>query len=187
MPTNIISPQFLTPSREKEEKIEKGSKVTNFEIGDLVLMPYWSDVPEGYSSGWGTYSEYNIVTDALAQEKDGIIPAEFAYGQRKLPADFDPVSSSMIITICGSFPTKAGIPLIIPVASAIVIFGACNNSIGIASIKLVINVSTISGSASTIAFILSSLVRPLISPITRSRPAFINKGRLFNKAGIKGK
>ena len=46
--------------------VAKGQKVTNFEIGDLVLMPYWSDVPEGYTSGWGTYSEYNIVTDALA-------------------------------------------------------------------------------------------------------------------------
>ena len=78
--------------------VEKGSKVTNFEIGDLVLMPYWSDVPEGYTSGWGTYSEYNIAIDALAQEKDGIIPEEFSYGQRKLPADFDPVSSAMIIT-----------------------------------------------------------------------------------------
>lgn len=78
--------------------VEKGSKVTNFEIGDLVLMPYWSDVPEGFASGWGTYSEYNIITDALAQEKDGIIPAEFAYGQRKLPKDFEPVSSAMIIT-----------------------------------------------------------------------------------------
>ncbi len=78
--------------------VEKGSKVINFEIGDLVLMPYWSDVPEGYSSGWGTYSEYNIITDALAQEKDGIIPEEFSYGQRKLPSDFDPVSSAMIIT-----------------------------------------------------------------------------------------
>ncbi len=78
--------------------VEKGSKVTSFEIGDLVLMPYWSDVPEGYTSGWGTYSEYNIVTDALAQEKDGITPEEFSYGQRKLPRDFDPVSSAMIIT-----------------------------------------------------------------------------------------
>lgn len=78
--------------------IEKGSKVTNFEIGDLVLMPYWSDVPEGYSSGWGTYSEYNIVTDAFAQEKDGLIPEEFAYAQRVLPQDFDPISSAMIIT-----------------------------------------------------------------------------------------
>lgn len=78
--------------------VEKGKKVTNFEIGDLILMPYWSDVPEGYTSGWGTYSEYNIVTDALAQEKDGIIPEEFSYGQRKLPKNFDPVSSAMIIT-----------------------------------------------------------------------------------------
>ncbi len=78
--------------------VEKGAKVTNFEIGDLVLMPYWSDVPEGYSSGWGTYSEYNIVTDAFAMEANGLIPDEFAYGQRKLPSDFDPVSSAMIIT-----------------------------------------------------------------------------------------
>ena len=78
--------------------VEVGSKVTNFKKGDLVLMPYWSDVPKGYTSGWGTYSEYNIVTDALAQEKDGIIPEEFSYGQRKLPSDFDPVSSAMIIT-----------------------------------------------------------------------------------------
>ncbi|MBQ4575028.1 MAG: zinc-binding dehydrogenase [Clostridia bacterium] len=75
-----------------------GSKVKNFAIGDLVLMPYWSDVPEGYSSAWGTYSEYNIVTDAVAMEKDGLIPDDFAYGQRKLPAEFDPVASAMIIT-----------------------------------------------------------------------------------------
>ena len=78
--------------------VKKGAKVTTFEEGDLVLMPYWSDVPDGYYSGWGTYSEYNIVTDAKAMEADGLIPAEFAYGQCKLPADFDPVSSSMIIT-----------------------------------------------------------------------------------------
>lgn len=88
--------------------VEKGSKVTNFEIGDLVLMPYWSDVPEGYSSGWGTYSEYNIVTDALAQEKDGIIPEEFSYGQRKLPKDFDPVTSAMIITFREVLSTMKG-------------------------------------------------------------------------------
>ena len=78
--------------------VEKGSKVRNFEIGDMVLMPYWSDVPEGYYSGWGTYSEYNVITDALAMEADGLKADEFAYGQRKLPADFDPVSSAMIIT-----------------------------------------------------------------------------------------
>ncbi len=78
--------------------VEIGSKVTTYKVGDLVLMPYWSDVPEGYSSGWGTYSEYNIVTDAKAMENNGLIPDEFAYGQRIIPADFDPVSSAMIIT-----------------------------------------------------------------------------------------
>ena len=35
--------------------VEIGAKVKNYEIGDLVLMPYWADVPEGYSCGWGTY------------------------------------------------------------------------------------------------------------------------------------
>lgn len=78
--------------------VKKGAKVTNFEIGDLVLMPYWSDVPEGYYSAWGTYSEYNIITDAHAMEKDGQKPDAFAYGQCKLPSDFDPISSAMIIT-----------------------------------------------------------------------------------------
>ena len=38
-----------------------GSKVTTFKLGDLVLMPFIGDAPEGYSSAWGTYSEYNIV------------------------------------------------------------------------------------------------------------------------------
>lgn len=78
--------------------VEKGSKVRNYEIGDLVLLPFWSDVPEGYTSGWGTYSEYNTVTDAYAMEADGLIAGDFAYAQNKLPADFDPVSSAMIIT-----------------------------------------------------------------------------------------
>lgn len=78
--------------------VELGSKVTSFKVGDLVLMPFIGDAPEGYSSAWGTYSEYNIVTDARAMEKDGLIPEEFAYAQQKLPEGFDPVSSAMIIT-----------------------------------------------------------------------------------------
>ncbi len=78
--------------------VEKGSKVKNFEIGDLVLLPFWSDVPEGYTSGWGTYSEYNTVTDAYAMEADGLIPDDSAYAQNKLPPDFDPIGSAMIIT-----------------------------------------------------------------------------------------
>ncbi len=78
--------------------VELGSKVRHYKVGDLVLMPYWSDVPEGYSSAWGTYSEYNVVTDAQAMQDDGLVPDEFAWGQNILPGDFDPVSSAMIIT-----------------------------------------------------------------------------------------
>ncbi len=78
--------------------VELGAKVTSFKVGDLVLMPFIGEAPEGYSSAWGTYSEYNIVTDARAMEKDGLIPEEFAYAQQKLPEGFDPVSSAMIIT-----------------------------------------------------------------------------------------
>lgn len=78
--------------------VELGSKVRNYKVGDLVLMPYWSNVPEGYYSAWGTYSEYNVVTDAKAMQDDGLVPDEFAWGQSVLPADFDPVSSAMIIT-----------------------------------------------------------------------------------------
>lgn len=78
--------------------VEKGSKVTSYEIGDLVLLPFYNDVPEGYSSGWGTYSEYGTVTDAAAMERDGLIPDASAYAQTVLPKDFDPVTSAMIIT-----------------------------------------------------------------------------------------
>lgn len=78
--------------------IELGSKVKNIKKGDLVLMPYYSDVPEGYYSAWGTFSEYNTVTDAKAMEDDGKIPDAFAYGQTVLPAGTDPVGAAMIIT-----------------------------------------------------------------------------------------
>ena len=78
--------------------VELGAKVRNYKVGDLVLMPYWSDVPEGYASAWGTYSEYNIVTDALAMQADGLVPDEYMFAQNVLPDGFDPVSSAMIIT-----------------------------------------------------------------------------------------
>ncbi|MDO4571181.1 MAG: zinc-binding dehydrogenase [Planctomycetia bacterium] len=78
--------------------VEIGAKVRNFKIGDLVLMPFLGEPPQGYYSAWGTYAEFNIVSDADALEADGKIPHEFMFGQRKLPADFDPVASAMIIT-----------------------------------------------------------------------------------------
>ncbi|MHC1695994.1 MAG: zinc-binding dehydrogenase [Eubacteriales bacterium] len=78
--------------------VELGEKVRSYRVGDLVLMPYLSDLPEGWHSAWGTFAEYNTVTDAKAMEADGLIPPEFAWSQQVIPADFDPVSSTMIIT-----------------------------------------------------------------------------------------
>ncbi len=78
--------------------VKMGAKVRHLKIGDLVLMPYWSNVPEGYSSAWGTYSEYNVVSDAKAKEADGETVEEYEYAQNTLPNDFDPISSAMIIT-----------------------------------------------------------------------------------------
>lgn len=78
--------------------VELGAKVKNMKKGDIVMMPYYSDVPEGYTSGWGTYSEYATVSDAKAMQDDGKIPDEFAWGQTVLPEGTDPISAAMIIT-----------------------------------------------------------------------------------------
>lgn len=78
--------------------VKTSSRVTSFKEGDLVTLPFIGPDPEGYYSGWGTYSEYNIVSDYQAKLKDGINPGECDYAQRLLPASFDPVSSAMIIT-----------------------------------------------------------------------------------------
>lgn len=85
--------------------VAKGDKVTSFEIGDLVLLPFNADMPEGYTSGWGTFSEYNTVTDAAAMEAAGLDVPDFAYAQNKLPAEFDPVAASMIVTFREVFST----------------------------------------------------------------------------------
>lgn len=78
--------------------VETGSKVTSFKVGDLVTLPFIGAAPEGYYSGWGTYSDYNIVADYKAKLADGVQPDECDYAQRILPPHFDPVSSAMIIT-----------------------------------------------------------------------------------------
>lgn len=80
------------------EIVETGSKVTSFKKGDFVTLPFLDDAPKGYSSGWGALSEYAIVNDFQAKLDDGVEPNESDYGQRKIPNDFDPVNSAMIIT-----------------------------------------------------------------------------------------
>jgi len=78
--------------------VQKGDGVTSFEIGDLVILPFNADMPDGYTSGWGTFSEYGTVSDANAMAAAGLDVPDFAWAQRKLPADFDPVASAMIVT-----------------------------------------------------------------------------------------
>ena len=79
--------------------IEIGDKVTSFEVGDLVLLPFAGPI-DGYECGWGSYSEYGVVCDPVAwdQTKYGPTP-ECAFGQTVLPADIDPVDASMVITL----------------------------------------------------------------------------------------
>jgi threonine dehydrogenase-like Zn-dependent dehydrogenase len=83
--------------------VEIGAKVTSFKIGDAVLLPYVDPIGD-LKSGWGAFSEYGIVHDAAALERDGykmghpLFP-EGAYAQTVVPPDIDPVDASMIVTL----------------------------------------------------------------------------------------
>ena len=96
------------------EVLEIGDKVKYLKPGDRVLLPFIGQPPEGYASAWGTYAEYNLVTDYRAMLEDGLTPEDFAYAQRTIPADFDPVDAAMIITLrevystMGNFGLTAG-------------------------------------------------------------------------------
>ena len=81
------------------EVVEIGEKVKYLKPGDRVLLPFIGQLPEGYSSAWGTYAEYNVVTDCQAMLDDGLTPEDFAYAQRLIPREFDPVDAAMIITL----------------------------------------------------------------------------------------
>lgn len=96
------------------EVVALGEKVRNYRIGDRVLLPFLGQTPEGYASAWGTYAEYNTVTDAWAMRQDGLEPDDSAYAQQKIPQEIDPVDAAMIITLrevystMGIFGMEAG-------------------------------------------------------------------------------
>lgn len=54
------------------EVVEIGEKVKYLKPGDRVLLPFIGQLPEGYASAWGTYAEYNVVTDYQAMLDDGL-------------------------------------------------------------------------------------------------------------------
>lgn len=83
--------------------VKKGSKVTSFEIGDLVLLPFLEGSTDGYYSAWGAYSEYAVVGDAAAMIKDGKGPgtpdfSEGYYAQQVVPKNINAVNATMIVT-----------------------------------------------------------------------------------------
>ena len=83
--------------------VEKGADVTAFDVGDLVLLPFVDGPIGGYHSAWGGYSEYAVVGDWQAMQRLGRGPgtpgfSEGHYAQTKLPAGYDPVEATMIVT-----------------------------------------------------------------------------------------
>lgn len=80
------------------EVVKVGARVRNLKIGDRVLLPFIGKLPEGYYSAWGTYAEYNVVTDARAMLDDGLQPDDSAFAQNVIPNSIDPVDAAMIVT-----------------------------------------------------------------------------------------
>ena len=86
--------------------IEVGKRVRNFQIGDMVIRPtavYNGCRYVGYTSLWGGYAEYGLITDAAARLADDP-KAElnrYVQFQLKLPSDLnlEAGDASMLITL----------------------------------------------------------------------------------------
>lgn len=87
------------------EVIETGADVKNLKKGDLVLLPFLEKSVDGYTPGWGAYSEYAVVGDAGAYVEQGMGPGTREWNECYLaqtvigPGDkTDPVGAAMIVT-----------------------------------------------------------------------------------------
>ncbi len=86
--------------------VETGEKVRNYKIGDLVIRPaavYPGDKLGDYYSIFGGFAEMGIITDYRADiEDNGKSEKDFTLWhlyQQTIPKEFDPVDSTMIITL----------------------------------------------------------------------------------------
>jgi len=86
--------------------IEAGKKVRNYRTGDLVVRPaavYPGERLGQYYSLFGGFAELGLVTDYRADMEDnGRAEEDFTLWhlyQQTIPASFDPVDSTMIITL----------------------------------------------------------------------------------------
>lgn len=85
--------------------IEVGDKVKNYKVGDLVLRPvavYPGDKLGDYYSLFGGFSELGVVTDyRIEMEDEDKKESDFTLWhlyQQTIPANFDPIDSTMLIT-----------------------------------------------------------------------------------------
>jgi threonine dehydrogenase-like Zn-dependent dehydrogenase len=109
--------------------IRLGSKVRNYREGDLVLRPacvYPGDQFAGYTSMWGGFAEYGLVTDARALREDcpEVQPNNYTRFQQVVPDDLaiSPAEATMLVTLkeCASYVASVGVRLY----TSLVILGA---------------------------------------------------------------
>lgn len=87
------------------EVVAVGEKVTSFHPGDLVLLPFLEKPVNGYTPGWGAYSEYAVVGDAAAYVANGMGPGTPDWSEGYLAQTVirsedrvDAVGAAMIVT-----------------------------------------------------------------------------------------
>lgn len=87
------------------EVVETGADVRHLKKGDLVLLPFLEKTMDGYTPGWGAYSEYAVVGDADAYIENGMGPGTPQWSEGYLaqtvlrPTDrVNAVEAAMIIT-----------------------------------------------------------------------------------------
>ena len=77
-----------------------GKNVKNYQLGDIVLLPFAQDSSGKNASGWGAFSEYATVVDGKEMLAAGLIDeTHFSLGQSVVPNDIDPIESAMMITL----------------------------------------------------------------------------------------
>ncbi|WP_153731636.1 zinc-dependent alcohol dehydrogenase [Sporosarcina obsidiansis] len=82
------------------EVVEIGEDVTSFQKGDIVILPFTPPIDcqgQLLNSGWGSFSEYGIVDDIAAYDRNEIPEAAFA--QKKLPDFVDKYEAPVLVTL----------------------------------------------------------------------------------------
>lgn len=120
------------------EVIEVGAKVTAYRVGDWVLRPaaaYPGETLGGYTSMWGGFAEYGLVTDvaALKAADPSAVANNYTRFQLPVPRDLgvSPADWTMIITLkeTASYASSLGVRL----NSRVAVLGA--GSVGIAMMR----------------------------------------------------